>query len=385
VPAFNYTGGDISHLTPGGAASMTDLQGPLTDVRTAINGNLDEINVPNLSAAFTTWKTIQWGSGTPTSGIVTVGGTYGLYPAAGSASAAWTTGLAPYSFYLNPADYLANARTTKLRLRAQCVVNGAAPGTNIVPGLYPVSSFGGASGASPTIAGVGTVITGSTVIFTTPDQRGHGGGLSRDRRGTASDEAGVTLPLELGGIRDPFIRRAFEQLAVQFPVVATGGGGGGAPTGVAGGDLGGTYPNPTVIKGQSGFTVGGVAVTLSTDPALTNSRTPSGAAGGALSGTYPSPGLANLIVVDANVSATAAIARSKLDFGSGLVNADISATAAIAKTKLANLDVVNADVNAAAAIAESKLNLATDASHPGHERDPDDDRRRGQRAGQRDC
>jgi hypothetical protein len=168
VPAFNYTGGDISHLTPGGAASMTDLQGPLTDVRTAINGNLDEINVPNLSAAFTTWKTIQWGSGTPTSGIVTVGGTYGLYPAAGSASAAWTTGLAPYSFYLNPADYLANARTTKLRLRAQCVVNGAAPGTNIVPGLYPVSSFGGASGASPTIAGVGTVITGSTVIFTTP-------------------------------------------------------------------------------------------------------------------------------------------------------------------------------------------------------------------------
>lgn len=63
----------------------------------------------------------------------------------------------------------------------------------------------------------------------------------------------------------------------------------------------------------------------------------------------------DLSVTNAKVSATAAIARSKLDFGSGLVNADIAAAAGIAKTKLAALDIVNADVNASAAIAKSKL------------------------------
>ena len=67
-------------------------------------------------------------------------------------------------------------------------------------------------------------------------------------------------------------------------------------------------------------------------------------------------------IVNADVSASAAIARAKLDFGSGLVNADIAVGAAIAKTKLASLDIVNADVNVSAAIAESKLALATDAA-----------------------
>lgn len=67
----------------------------------------------------------------------------------------------------------------------------------------------------------------------------------------------------------------------------------------------------------------------------------------------------SILLTNAYVDGAAAIARSKLDFGSGLVNADIAAAAAIAYSKL-NLtgQLLNADVNAAAAIAWTKISKA---------------------------
>lgn len=65
-------------------------------------------------------------------------------------------------------------------------------------------------------------------------------------------------------------------------------------------------------------------------------------------------------IVNADISGSAAIAYSKLNLGTSIVNADIGTSAAIAYSKLdlAN-SIVNADVNSAAAIAYSKLNLGS--------------------------
>ena len=62
------------------------------------------------------------------------------------------------------------------------------------------------------------------------------------------------------------------------------------------------------------------------------------------------------LVENINVSASAAIAYSKLALGTSIVNADVSATAAIAYSKLSlGTSIVNADVSATAGIVDTKL------------------------------
>ena len=75
------------------------------------------------------------------------------------------------------ADYTVASLTPKLRTNAVVACNATAPAINYVVGLYPVTVAGAAGVLNFTL---GTVVSGSTVTFTTPGASGTTTGVSGD-------------------------------------------------------------------------------------------------------------------------------------------------------------------------------------------------------------
>lgn len=90
----------------------------------------------------------------------------GTYPLHKNFSAAATTpwGAIIAPLYLDPTDWTASGRTVNYVIRGNMITNAVAPGAGVSYnfGLYPITAWGGASGAAPTVTALGSVVTDST-------------------------------------------------------------------------------------------------------------------------------------------------------------------------------------------------------------------------------
>jgi hypothetical protein len=143
-----------------------------TAIESVVNGGIDTTNISPTAAIIdtqlasannSTYRLIESASSRFRDGDVV--GTYVIFE---DDRALTGTGIGASSrlFYVEATDYSVLAKATQFNLDVVLHTNNTAPAGTFVFGFYPVTSVaGGALLANVTI---GTVVTGSTVTFTTP-------------------------------------------------------------------------------------------------------------------------------------------------------------------------------------------------------------------------
>ena len=162
-------------LTAGQPENINDVVTRFTEVATVVNA-LDTNNYTNASVTDTdltspnnsAYKTISQASFKThgASGAITG------YPHQGGLAAFGTNQTATEAIvpilYLDDADYTVASKTTRLRVRAQCLVNDFGPAITITWGLYPITAVGSGGIGNQIRLTNGTVLTGSTIAFASP-------------------------------------------------------------------------------------------------------------------------------------------------------------------------------------------------------------------------
>lgn len=178
MTTFSFSTGNPTNLTGGATASMTDISGSLTDLKTFLNAaTITDTNVQAAgltdtslaSPANVVWRTVAAGAGGSSSIIGQITTTPAWFSAGGSTNASGASANnSPQGLWTPPpaGDINVAGKTTRLRLRVVYLVNATAPGITITWGLYPVTPSGG--GASTVALTLGTVIAGSTAAVVTP-------------------------------------------------------------------------------------------------------------------------------------------------------------------------------------------------------------------------
>lgn len=164
--SLNYTTGNPANLTGGATASMNDIQGPFTDIRTFLTDGSAAIGDTMLtSPTNAVWRTVfqldfRAGITSLSTTPCYVGGT--AIVASGSPGSAISGLWSPAT----SADVAVVSKTTRLRIRAAWGINATGPGITITWGLYPITTLaGGINNITPTL---GTVIAGSTAAVASP-------------------------------------------------------------------------------------------------------------------------------------------------------------------------------------------------------------------------